>query len=324
MIVFSLTHPGNERSGRHGALEQTCRRLDLHDRACASPQGVVRPARHQGPAPDRLTVKTLRDSLRAPFMAPMHQRHQRQSMVFARRTPATIARFDGKRQTLLKDPPLTRLRAARQRSDRFGASAGITRCTDCGAAPVALIPSCRCAPTPAPTLRPGAASISASVWRARWNPAPRSRILVRPRQGAGDPAHGQFPPGRTPARRSRSARLSDPIEHRAITRSKDLTRPLRPFWVRHTTVWPFVTRTSAALAAGPFGSRSSGALKSANRTSIQSLGSALRPTQRLSPSPTWRTVPAKMTPARSGSGPSQGSAEAGPTRQARPNMAADA
>jgi hypothetical protein len=69
-------------------------------------------------------------------------------------------------------------------------------------------------------------------------------------------------------------------------------------------------RDKTSLDRRPSRSRSSGASKSAILTSIQVSGSVVLPTQRLSPSPTYRTMPLNVSPARDGNRPSQGSANA--------------
>lgn len=107
-----------------------------------------------------------------------------------------------------------------------------------------------------------------------------------------------------------------PVRQRAITRSNDMTRPLLPRLVVQLTGLPRTSRSSACLLADPPGSCSSGALKSASRTSIHSAGFPVRPTQRLSPSPTYRTVPLKTMPAREGRADSHGSARAGAAKPA--------
>ena len=94
-------------------------------------------------------------------------------------------------------------------------------------------------------------------------------------------------------------------------RQKERTRPPRPRSDVHMTSRCRARCSSAVLAAGPPGVCNSGALKSTRRTSIHSLGSAVRPTQRPSPSPTYRTMPENWTPARVVRVPSHGSAWAG-------------
>lgn len=59
--------------------------------------------------------------------------------------------------------------------------------------------------------------------------------------------------------------LVGPIQQRAITRSKEVTRPPRPRSVLQATDWPKANSTRAILAASPPGLWSSGALKSAIR-----------------------------------------------------------
>lgn len=91
----------------------------------------------------------------------------------------------------------------------------------------------------------------------------------------------QMPPATTPAWRRRSPMLSGPIRQRAITRSNETTRPLRPRSVVQVTSRCRAMRTSAAFAAGPAARWRSGASKSARRTSIHSLGSAVLPAAEL-------------------------------------------
>lgn len=132
----------------------------------------------------------------------------------------------------------------------------------------------------------------------------------------------QMPPATTPAWRRRSPMLWGPIRQRAITGSNETTRPRRPRSVVQVTSRCRAMRTSAAFAAGPAAWWSSGASRSARRTSIHSFGSAVLPTQRPSPSPTYRTVPENRTPGWAGRGASHGSACAGATEQKKAGVPA--
>lgn len=78
----------------------------------------------------------------------------------------------------------------------------------------------------------------------------------------------------------------------------------------HRTARPRTRRCSRDLAVWPPGALSSAASQSAKRTSIQVRGSRVGPTQRLSPSPTYWTIPPKVWPGRSGRAAKQGSAAA--------------
>lgn len=97
----------------------------------------------------------------------------------------------------------------------------------------------------------------------------------------------------------------------AITRSWLITRPLLPLTAVQEADRPRANPTKASRPCRPPRCESSRASKSASLTSIQVSGFVDGPTQRLSPSPTYRTVPENGSPALDGRRPSHGSASAG-------------
>lgn len=117
--------------------------------------------------------------------------------------------------------------------------------------------------------------------------------------------------------RIKSPMLTPPTLHRAVTRSKLVVLPLRPLMTVQLACLPKETCSRTFLAAGPWAALISGASKSSIRTSIQSFGSVVLPTHRLSPSPTYRTSPEKVSPCLVGSLASHLSAKAGETRPPR-------
>lgn len=117
-----------------------------------------------------------------------------------------------------------------------------------------------------------------------------------------------MPPTGAAARRRRSPSRWPPMRQTAKARSYDITRPLRPRWATQRACRPSATLSRIAFERAPPGDFSSGALKSARRTSIQPPGSFEGPTHKLSPSPTYRTVPSNVSPARRGSSAVQASA----------------
>lgn len=95
-----------------------------------------------------------------------------------------------------------------------------------------------------------------------------------------------------------------------MTRSYTTTRPVRPRIARHCAWRPIATLSRNRFDRAPSRECNSGASKSPKRTSIQVEGSLSAPTQRLSPSPTYRTKPLNSVPARDGRRAVHGSANA--------------